>query len=148
MCLVFTRHINEDFNISGAAMDDQNDNQETPLLRAVLFGNTKLVCYFLDCGSNLFVLWNASSNALEELSDTLLYNTCLNEKIPLINIATYYGYTDIMDLLLSKIGCEALEMSNESVTNEVTKTPLFFAVYRKHYEATQLLLDCGCEVNR
>ena len=68
--------------------------------------------------------------------------------MPLINIAALMGYTDIINLLISIIGCAEIEATNESIIPGLTKTPLFFAVSEGHYEATKLLLDCGCSVNR
>ena len=139
---------------AGAEVNALNENEEIPLHYAVFRGNIDLISYLLDNGGDLRAPWYSSKCALNVLHESPPCNTpencgeTLEEVFSIFNVAACLGHADIINLLITRMGCNEVEVSNDTGNHEVSRTPLFFAVRGGHYKVTKLLLDSGCQVNR
>jgi len=105
---------------SGAKLDMQNIQKETPLHLAVQIGEKEIAKMLIDAGAEL------------DLQNK-------NEKTPL-HLAVEYGYTNIAKMLIEV-------MKDLDIQGESKRSPLHIAIRLGHTKMAKMLIEAGANVN-
>jgi len=107
----------------GADVNARDKDGNTPLMRAVSLGNTKVAKLLIDNGADV------NAGPMDSIGCTILASAIMG------------GYTEIANLLISR-GANVNARDKNGIN-----TPLSWAMYKENIKIAKLLIDNGADVN-